>query len=83
MNADGSYSILEDGRSVSLEPGRRTAVGDGDNVTLNADGSLSLVKSSADGGSISTTLRSTGQGVDVNVTATGVDLAGYLVEKAA
>ena len=79
MNADGSYSVFEHGLDTSLEQGRAQSLGDGESVTLNADNSLSVEAKNSSGGSLVTTLRASGGGVDVKNTATNVDLGGYLV----
>jgi hypothetical protein len=79
MNANGSYAVTENGQTVSLTQGQATSLGANESVTLNADGSLTVAETNAQGGSIDTTLTSNGSGVDVNATASNVDLGGYLV----
>jgi hypothetical protein len=82
MQANGSYAVTENGQTVSLAQGQATSLGNGENVTLNADGSLTIADANAQGGSISTNLKSNGDGgVDVSNTATNVDLGGYLVHQ--
>jgi hypothetical protein len=82
MQASGAYAVTENGHAVSLVQGQATSLGNGETVTLNADGSLTVADANADGGSISTTLKSNGDGgVDVSNTATDVDLGGYLVHQ--
>ncbi len=79
MNANGSYAVTENGQNVTLTQGQATSLGANESVTLNADGSLTIAETNAQGGSIDTTLKSNGSGVDVNATASNVDLGGYLV----
>jgi hypothetical protein len=82
MNANGSYAVTENGAAIALQQGQATSLGNGETVTLEADGSLAVSDRSATGGSISTTLRSNGDGgVNVSNTASDVDLGGYLVNK--
>jgi hypothetical protein len=79
MNAGGSYSVTENGRSVALTQGQAVSLDGSETVTLNADGSLTVNDVNDRGGSISTTLASNGSGVDVNASASNVNLGGYLV----
>jgi len=82
MQANGSYTVTGNGQTVSLAQGRAAALGNGESVTLNADGSLTIADANAQGGSISTTLKSNGDGgVDVSNAAANVDLGGYLVHR--
>ena len=79
MNADGSYSVFSNGRETSLERGRTESLGNGESVTLDADSSLSVRARNGSDGSLVTKLRAQNGGVDVENTATNVDLGGYLV----
>jgi hypothetical protein len=79
MQNNGSYSVTENGQNVSLAQGQTTSLGNGESVTLNSDGSLTVADANGSGGSISTTLKSVGSGVDVTNSAQDVDLGGYLV----
>jgi hypothetical protein len=81
MNANGSYAVTENGQNVTLTEGRATSLGANESVTLNADGSLAIAETNAQGGSVTTTLKSNGAGVDVNASASNVDLGGYLVRQ--
>jgi len=80
MNRDGSYSVTSNGQAVALTPGQSLTLGGGENVTFNADGSLVVSAADGNGGSISTTLRSTGSGVDVTAQAHGIRVGGDIVE---
>ncbi len=82
LSGDGAYDVWSSGRRVALETGRTTRLGDGETVTRNADGSLSLSDRNGRGGSIETTLRHNGAGgVDVENEAHRVGLGGYLVDR--
>jgi hypothetical protein len=82
MQANGSYSVTSGGANVTLTQGQATSLGNGETVTLNADGSLTVNDTNASGGSIATTLTSNGDGgVDVTTQASNVDLGGYLVNR--
>ena len=83
MNRDGSFAISENGRPVSLPKGQSTTLPGGATVTANTDGSLTVSASNARGGSIATTLRSTGQGVDVTSHAHEIALGGDAIDHAA
>jgi hypothetical protein len=79
MNKDGSYSVTQNGQDVSLTQGQATSLGNGETVTLNTDGSLTVADANGSGGTLSTTLTSHGSYVDVSNAAHDVDLGGYLV----
>jgi hypothetical protein len=82
MNANGSYSVTENGQNVTLQQGTAVPVDATESVTLNADGSLTVADANATGGTLTTTLKSNGDGgVDVNARATNVDLGGYLADR--
>jgi hypothetical protein len=83
MNRDGSFAVTENGRPVSLAKGQTTTLPGGATVTANADGSLTVSASNARGGSIATTMRSTGQGVDVSSHAHEIALGGDAVNHTA
>jgi hypothetical protein len=79
LNNDGEPTITSYGQSVNIVPGQTVSLGDGESVTCNRDGSLRVPAQNADGGRLTTTLTAKGEGVDVDVTAHDVDLAGALV----
>jgi hypothetical protein len=82
MNANGSYRVTENGQSVALQQGAAVPIDATESVTLNADGSLTVADANATGGTLTTTLKSNGDGgVDVNARATNVDLGGYLADR--
>ena len=80
MNRDGSYSVVSNGQNLSLSNGQTLTLGGGETVTANADGSLVVADANRSGGSISTTLRANGKGVDVTATAQHIRLGGDIVE---
>ncbi len=84
MNANGSYSVTESGQNVALQQGTAVPIDATESATLNADGSLTVADANATGGTLTTTLKSNGDGgVDVNARATNVDLGGYLADRSA
>lgn len=76
MNRDGSFSIDNGGQAVSLAKGQSTTLSGGATVNANQDGSLTISATNANGGSIATTLRCSGQGVDVDSHAHEIALGG-------
>jgi hypothetical protein len=82
MNANGSYSVTENGQNVALQKGTAIPIDATESVTLDADGSLTVADANASGGTLTTTLKSNGDGgVDVNAHAANVDLGGYLADR--
>lgn len=79
MNKDGSFAISDHGAAVALTKGQSVGLSGGEVVTENQDGSLTVNAANARGGSISTTLRSTGSGVDVTTHAHDIALGGDVV----
>jgi hypothetical protein len=75
----GDATIVQNGQTTSLADGQTVALGGGAIATRNADGSLLISDNDAAGGTISTTLRDNGQGVDVTTQTSGVDLGGDLL----
>lgn len=83
LDKNGSATLVSRGQQLSIAAGQSLDLGNGETVTRNADGSLTVDDLSVRGGSIATTLRSNGQGVDVNVQARDVALGGDLASAAA
>lgn len=79
LNNQGQASIQEYGQNLPISPGQTVQLGNGENVTCNANGSLTVVAQNGSGGQITTTLTHSGQGVNVSVSAQNVDLGGTLV----
>ncbi len=82
MNRDGSFSIDDDGHAVALAKGQHATLTGGATVNANDDGSLTVTAGNASGGSIATTLRFTGQGVDVESHAHEIALGGDAITHA-
>jgi hypothetical protein len=78
LNNQGQASIQAYGQNVPISPGQTVQLGSGENVTCNANGSLTVVAQNGNGGQITTTLARSGQGVNVSVSAQNVDLGGTL-----
>jgi hypothetical protein len=83
MNRDGSFSIFDNGEAVQLGKGESADLSGGETVTANQDGSLAVNASNGNGGTIATTLRSTGAGVDVTTHAHEIALGGDAITHAA
>jgi hypothetical protein len=76
MNRDGSFGIYDDGQQVQLGKGESATLSGGETVTVNQDGSLVVNAQNANGGTIATTLRANGAGVDVTTHAHELALGG-------
>jgi len=75
----GNATIDRNGQAFALQNGQSYDLGGGERVSRGADGSVDITERNAHGGSIDTTLRDNGQGVDVDVQARNVGLGGDLV----
>ena len=75
---NGTATLTENGAQIPITDGQTLQLGN-TMVTRNQDGSLQVVARNRAGGSITTTMRVNGNGVDVNCTAHDVDLGGDLV----
>ena len=82
MNKDGSFAIFDNGNEVRLGKGESAALSGGETVSENQDGSLLVSARSATGGTIATTLRSNGQGVDVTTHAHEIAVGGDAIAHA-
>jgi hypothetical protein len=83
MNRDGSFGIYDNGQEVRLGKGESAVLSGGETVSENQDGSLLVSARSATGGTIATTLRATGAGVDVTTHAHELAVGGDAIEHAA
>ena len=81
LDNEGRALVLRNGKSVTLAAGQSMQLGGGETVTRNADGSLVISETNEAGGSITTTFRDSGPGVDVSVDAHAVALGGDLVRR--
>ena len=79
LNRDGSFAIFDDGQQVQLGKGESATLSGGETVSVNQDGSLKVAADDGRGGTIATTLRSTGTGVDVTAHAHELALGGDAV----
>ena len=80
MDNTGAASVTMNGMPVALQAGTPLNLGNGDTVTLGTDGSVQMTANNGLGGSITTTLRKNGNGVDVTCSANNVDLGGALAD---
>ena len=78
LNDNGNATITQNGVTSNLSPGQTVNLGN-ETVTQNQDGSLQITNANQNGGQITTTMRQNGNGVDVNVSASNVDLGGAMV----
>ena len=83
MNRDGSFGIYDNGQEVRLGKGESAVLSGGETVSENQDGSLIVSARSATGGTIATTLRATGAGVDVTTHAHEIAVGGEAIAHAA
>jgi hypothetical protein len=79
MDGSGAVSITENGMAMSIAKGQSLALGRGDMVTENADGSVIITATNGNGGSIATTLRTNGSGVDVTAHVHDIAVGGDIV----
>lgn len=82
MENTGTATITASGQQLSIDPGQTLDLGNGETVTKNQDGSLTVINVNGEGGAIRTTLKPTGTGVDITATAHNVDLGGDITRPA-
>ena len=80
MRRDGSFSIIDGDQFVDLNKGESATLSGGETVTENADGSLVVAAAGQHGGTMTTTLRATGNGVDVTTHAHELAVGGDVVQ---
>jgi hypothetical protein len=80
MRRDGTFSIIDGDQFVDLNKGESATLSGGETVTENADGSLVVAAAGQHGGTMTTTLRATGNGVDVTTHAHELAVGGDVVE---
>lgn len=78
LDASGDAAILQNGGRTAIAAGQTIDLGTGESVTRAQNGSLVITDDNHDGGTIETTLAPAGNGVDVRVAASDVDLGGDL-----
>lgn len=81
LDNQGRALVVRKGKPTSLAAGQSMQLGRGESVTRNRDGSLIISDDNGAGGRVTTTLRGSGQGVDVSVDAQAVTLGGDLVRR--
>jgi hypothetical protein len=81
LDNQGRALVTRNGKSASLAAGQTMQLGRGESVTRNGDGSLVISDDNGSGGTITTTLRDSGPGVDVSVDARAVALGGDLTRR--
>ena len=79
MRKDGTFSVTDHGQAVSVGSGQTVTLSGGESVTCDTDGSLVVSAGSANGGTISTTLRGNGTEVDVTTQAHQIGVGGDIV----
>jgi hypothetical protein len=79
LDKSGNATILQNGTSIPIQSGQTIDLGNGETVTRNQNGSLQIANVNGFGGTITTTLSLNANGVDVNSSASNVDLGGTLV----
>jgi hypothetical protein len=75
----GNASITLGGEPLAISSGQTLDLGNGQTVTKNADNSLTVINTNGQGGTINTTLKPNGGGVDVTTRAHNADLGGDIV----
>jgi hypothetical protein len=77
----GNATILQNGAALAIASGQTLDLGNGETVTDNGN-SLVVNDANANGGTLTTTMTQNGNGVDVTVNASNVDLGGDAVRTA-
>lgn len=80
LDNQGNATITGNGQTSSIADGQSFSLGNGETVSRAQNGTLTIDDNNGNGGSIATTLSENGNGVDVNVQASNVDLGGALAE---
>jgi len=83
MNRDGSFVVVDDGEPVQLAAGQSLRLSGGSTVTRGNDGALTIAANGTGGGTIATTLRANGNGVDVTTHAQNISVGGDVVNHGA
>lgn len=80
LSNDGTAAYTQGAVTCSLAPGASVNLGNGEIATRAQNGTLTVTNTTPEGGIITTTMSQNGQGVDVNVDASNVDLGGTLAQ---
>ncbi len=79
LDRNGAARIVQDGQPVTIAAGQTLDLGNGQTVTQSADGTLSVISVTGQGGTLNTTLKVNGAGVDVATSAHDADLGGDIL----
>lgn len=79
LKADGTLSVADGDRTVALAPGAAVTLSGGETVARGTDGATVVSASDGSGGTIATTLRVDGSGVDVTAQATNIAIGGDII----
>ena len=80
LDKSGAAAIVQNGTSFAVQPGTSYDLGNGEFVSRDAGGALTVTCTNGAGGQITTTMRSNGTGVDVSTSGNNVDLGGALLD---
>lgn len=81
LDNNGNATYDRYGVVSSIAPGQTIQGPNGETIARSQDGSIAITARDEEGGSITTTLRNAGQGVDVNVQSSNLMLGGTLVDR--
>jgi hypothetical protein len=81
LSNNGSATVTQNGISSIIAPGASMQFGN-ETITCNQNGSLQIACTNQNGGQITTTMCCNGPGIDVNVSASNVDLGGAMTNGA-
>jgi len=82
MTNGGNVEVTQFGQTTALGIGQTLQLANGETVARNSDGSVTVSERNANGGSISTSLRQNGPGVDVTTQAQNIRIGGDIVNSA-
>jgi len=77
LRNNGCAALTQNGVTSTIAPGTSMQLGN-ESITCDQNGSLRITCNNRNGGQITTTMSSNGPGVDVNVSASNVDLGGAM-----
>ncbi len=82
LDKTGAATVQQNGTSYPVAPGTSYDLGNGEFVSRDQNGTLTVTTQNGIGGQITTTMQSNGVGVDVRTSANNLDLGGTLVNGA-
>lgn len=83
LDNSGTATIAAGGQPLTIQAGQTLDLGNGETVTENIDGSLTVINTNGEGATINTTLKVNNGGVDVVTKAHNADLGGDLTTQTA